>query len=74
MLKVRFSELYKTSVPKVAPVPIDHEKECELDIDGEDEYLKMFEFVGLNSFVALVSEDSNEPVFIIKVDGKERAQ
>ena len=73
-LKFDFQNCIKTSAPKVAPVPIDHEKECELDTDGEDEYLKMFEFVGLNSFVALVSEDSNEPVYIIKVDGKERAQ
>ena len=30
-LKFDFQNCIKTSVPKVAPVPIDHEKECELD-------------------------------------------
>ena len=38
-LKFDFQNCIKTSLPKVPPVPIDHEKECELYIDGEDEYL-----------------------------------
>jgi len=71
-LKFDFENCVKTT--NFTPVPIDHEKECQLDVDGEDEHLKMFEFVGIDSFVALVSEDSNEPVYILKVEGKERAE
>ena len=60
------------SVPPVESVS--HEDECNLDVDDIDENCKVFEFVTVPSFVALVSEDSNEPVYILKVEEKGQAE
>ena len=59
----------------VAPVDsIDHEDEGNLDVDEVEESHKVFEFVAVSSFVALISEYSNEPVYILKVEEKGRAE
>ena len=56
-LQLEFDKCVKISKNNtVAPVDC-YEKECELNIDDEDQYLKVFEFVTIQSFVALVSED-----------------
>ena len=51
-----------------------HIDECDLDADDIDQNEKVFEFVTITSFVALVSEDSNEPVYILKVEEKGTAE
>ena len=60
--------------PVAAVDSIHHEDEGNLDVDEEDESHKIFEFVAVPSFVVLISEDSNEPVYILKVEEKERAE
>ena len=55
-------------IPPVSSVC--HEDECDLDADDIDQNEKVSEFVTTPSFVALVSEDSNEPVYILKVQEK----
>ena len=73
-LKFDFKNCVKTKEDNTHATPttiFDHETECGLD--DEDEYLKVFEFIEINSFVGLVSADSNEPVYIMKVEAKERA-
>ena len=70
-LQLEFDKCVKISENNpVAPVNC-YEKECELDIDDEDEYLKVLAFVAIQSFVALVSEDS---VYILKVEEKGKAE
>ena len=75
-LQLDFDKCVKLSAENpVAPVDsIHHEDEGNLDVDEEDESHKVFEFVAVPSFVALISEDSNEPVYILKVEEKERAE
>ena len=75
-LQLDFDKCVKLSAENpVAPVDsIHHEDEGSLNIDEENESHKVFEFVAVPSFVALISEDSNEPVYILKVEEKERAE
>ena len=79
---VKFVESAKQAKPaKSASQPIQpsnsatisYEDECNLDLDEADEGRKAFEFVTVPSFVALVSGDSNEPVYILKVEEKGEA-
>lgn len=63
--------LTSTSVPPVESAC--HKDECNLDVDNNDENRKILEFATLPSFVALVSEDSNESVYILKVEEKGKA-
>ena len=62
------SETNSESIPPV--VSVCHIDECDLDADDIDQNEKVFEFVTITSFVALVSEDSNEPMYILKVEVK----
>ena len=76
-LQLDFDKCMKLSAEEnpVAPVnSIYNEDEDNLDVDEEDESHKVCEFVAAPSFVALISEDSNEPVYILKVEEKERAE
>ena len=75
-LQLDFDKCVKLSAENpVAPVDsIHHEDEGNLDVGEEDESHKLFEFVAVPSFVALISEDSNEPVYILKVEEKGRAE
>ena len=75
-LQLDFNKCVKLSAENpVAPVDSVHqENEGNLDVDEEDESHKVFEFVAVPSFVALISEDSNEPVYILKVEEKGRAE
>ena len=53
----------------MAPVDsVHHEDEDNLGVDEVEESHKVFEFVAVSSFVALISEYSNEPVYILKVE------
>ena len=60
--------------PEAPVVSIHHKDEGNLNVDEEDESHKVFEFVAIPSFVALISENSNEPVYILKVEEKGRAE
>ena len=75
-LQLDFDKCVKLSAENsVAPDDsIPHEDEGNLDVDEEDESHKVLEFVAVPSSVALVSEDSNEPVYILKVKEKGRAE
>ena len=65
---LKLSETNSESIPSVGSVcPKD---ECDLDADDIDQTEKVFEFVTIPSFVTLVSEDSNESVYILKVEQK----
>ena len=66
------SQINSASLPPVGSVC--HENECDLDEDDIEQNEKVFEFVTIPTFVALVSEDSNEPVYILKVGEKGAAE
>ena len=74
-LQLDFDKCVKLSAENpVAPVDsIHHEDEGNLNVNEEDENHKVYEFVAVPSFVALISEDSSEPVYIPKVVEKGRA-
>ena len=69
---LKLSETNSKSIPPVRSVC--HEDECDLDADDIGQNEKVFEFVTIPLFVALVSKDCNEPVFILKVEEKEIAE
>ena len=69
---LKMSETSSESIPPVRPVC--HEDECDLDADDIDQNEKVFEFVTIPSFVALVSGNSNEAVYILKDEEKEIAE
>ena len=61
-------------IESVTNAAISYEEECNLDLDDIDEARKKFEFVTVPSFVALVSGDPNEPVYILQVGEKGEAE
>ena len=61
------SETNSEFIPPVGLVC--HEDECDLDADNIDQNEKVFELT-IPSFAALVSEDANERVHILKVEEK----
>ena len=65
---LKLSETNSEFIPPVGLVC--HEDECDLDADDIDQNEKVFEFVTIPSFAALVFEDANEPVHILKVEEK----
>ena len=69
---LKLSETSSESIPPVRPVC--HEDECDLDADDIDQNENVFEFVTIPSFVALVSGNSNEAVYILKDEEKEIAE
>ena len=73
-LQLDFDKCVKLSAenPVALVDSIHHEDEGNLDVDEEGESHKVFEFVAVSYFVALISEDSNEPVCILKVEEKGR--
>ena len=50
------------------------EVECHLDSNNIDENTKVYEFVSVPSYVALASDDVNEPIYIMKVEEKGRTE
>ena len=63
---LKLSENNSESIPPVGSAC--HEDECVLGADDIDLNEKVFEFVTIPSFVGLLCEVSNEPVYILKVE------
>ena len=66
-LKLDFEKCTKVSENNESVPPVEsvsHEDECNECSDDIDENRKVFEFVTVPWLVALVYEDSNEPVYI----------
>ena len=59
---------FSNSIPLVGSVC--HEDDCDLDADDVDQNEKAFEFITILHFAALLPEDSNESVYILKVEEK----
>ena len=76
-LQLDFDKCMKLSAEENPVAPVDlihHEDEGNFDVDEEDESHKVFEFVAVPPFAALISEDFNGPVYILIVEEKGRAE
>ena len=76
-MQLDFNKCLKLSETNTKSIPVGsvcHEDEWDLDADDIDPHEKLSEFVTIPSFVALVSDDSNEPLYIFKVDEKRMAE